>query len=91
MKGGIIASADQDILPANVPLLINKYNALAGDWESSAIAHISKKNNIKCYIIRGITDVVYTTGSETYGNMSVFERETEKIMGKLLHILEIII
>jgi len=91
MKTGTSASADQDILPAHGTLLINKYNAPAGHWESNAIAHISMKNNIKCYIIRGITDVVNETGSEASGTMSIFERETRKIMEKLLHILEIII
>lgn len=84
---GIIASGDQDLLPGYVPLLARKYGAVAGDWESAAIAHICKKNNVKCYIIRGITDIVHKHGSEAYGNIQLYEAETKKVMKKLLDCL----
>jgi len=83
-----IVSADQDLFPEKIEMLSKKYGASAGDWESSAIAHVAKKNNVKCYIIRGITDVVYPTGSATYGDYRTFERETEKVMFKLVKLLE---
>lgn len=83
-----IVSADQDLSPKNIEALYKSYGALAGDWESSAIAHVAKKNKVECYIIRGITDIVYPAGSETYGDYAVFERETEKVMGRLVKLLE---
>jgi len=85
---GPIASADQDLLPGNVASLHRQYGALAGDWESSAIAHTAKKNKVQCYIIRGITDIVHPAGSETYGDYAAFERETEKVMRRLVKIMQ---
>lgn len=95
MKNGIkissIVSADQDLIPDNINKLYNKYGAFAGDWESSAIAHVAKKSKVKCYILRGITDIVYPSGSKTYGNFNEFEKETEIVMKKLVKYLELII
>lgn len=86
-----IASGDQDLSPAIIPHLAERFNAAAGDWESSAIAHVAKKNGITCHIIRGISDVVFPEGSEAYGNLSGYERETEIIMNKLLELLPCIL
>ncbi len=86
-----IVSADQDLSPQKIEALHKSYGACAGDWESSAIAHVAKKNGIECYIIRGITDIVYPAGSETYGDFAAFERETEKVMRKLVKLLESIL
>jgi adenosylhomocysteine nucleosidase len=88
IKISSIVSADQDLAPGNINILHNKYGAFAGDWESSAIAHIAKKNNVKCYILRGITDIVYQSGSGVYGNYTEFEKESEMVMGKLFGCLE---
>lgn len=86
-----IVSADQDLVPGRIDSLYKKYGASAGDWESSAIAHVAGKNKVKCYIIRGITDIVYQTGSETYGNYDEFEKGTLLVMDKLVKYLKIII
>ncbi len=91
IKISSIVSADQDLMPGNVNILHKKYGAFAGDWESSAIAHVAKKNNVKCYIIRGITDIVYQSGSNTYGNYSEFEKATGIVMKKLIDCLKLII
>lgn len=83
-RKGILVSADRDLDPAEIPFLKKKYGAVAGDWESGAIAHVAKRNRVKLYIVRGITDVVDGAGSETYGNYGAFEREAKAIMKKLL-------
>jgi len=83
-----MVSADQHLDPSRIPYLRKHYNAIAGDWESSAIAHVAKKNKTRCYIIRGITDIVDKSGSETYGNIQSFEEESRVIMGKLVSLLE---
>jgi hypothetical protein len=49
---------------------------------------VAKKNKTRCYIIRGITDIVDKSGSETYGNIQSFEEESRVIMGKLVSLLE---
>jgi 1,2-diacylglycerol 3-beta-galactosyltransferase len=79
-----MVSADQDLDPALVPLLKEKYGAIAGDWESGAIAWAAKQNNTSCIILRGVSDIVGDTGSETYGNEEAFFQSAEEIMHALL-------
>lgn len=88
IRKSAMVSADQDLDPSRIPHLRKHYNAIAGDWESSAIAHVAKKNNTRCYILRGITDIVDKTGSEAYGNIRSFEEESRVIMKKLISLLE---
>jgi adenosylhomocysteine nucleosidase len=88
IRKSAMVSADQDLDPLRIPHLRKHYNAIAGDWESSAIAHVAKKNTTRCYILRGITDIVDRTGSEAYGNIQGFEKESKVIMEKLVSLLE---
>ena len=87
VRKGRIVSADRDIRPADVATLIRKYDADVADWESSAIAHVAKRNQTPVYIIRGVTDVVSDAGSEAYGNLEGFEAEAQKILGRLVELL----
>ncbi len=91
VKTSSLASADQDLFPDKIDMLNRKYGVIAGDWESSAIAHVAGKNNVKCYVVRGITDIVYPAGSNTYGNYGEFEKETASVMVKLVELLKKII
>lgn len=88
VRKGRIASADRDIRPADVDMLIRKYDADVADWESSAIAHVARRNQTPVYILRGVTDVVSHAGSEAYGNLEGFEAEAQKILARLLALLE---
>ncbi|TAL31765.1 MAG: hypothetical protein EPN93_16935 [Spirochaetes bacterium] len=88
---GIVVSADQDIDPKNIPGLVRKYGAVAGDWESSAIAHVAKKNGTRLVILRGVSDIVDAKGSETYGNLGAFEEACRTIMKALLEKLPLIL
>ncbi len=54
-----IASGDQDLNPDLIPRLRERpFSAIAADWESGAIAYVSKKNRTRCLILRGVSDVV---------------------------------
>jgi adenosylhomocysteine nucleosidase len=83
VRRGILLSADRDIVPADIPLLIEKYNALAADWESGAIAWVAQKNNVPCLILRAVSDLVAASGGEAYGDYELFRRRTGEIMARL--------
>ncbi len=80
---GLLVSADRDIVVEDIPMLIEKYNAVAADWESGAIAWVAKKNNIRALILRGVTDLVGGDGGEAYGNIELFHERTKTVMRQL--------
>jgi adenosylhomocysteine nucleosidase len=84
---GPLVSADRDILAADIPMLIQKYGAVAADWESGAIAWVAKKNCVHCLILRGVSDLVGVEGGEAYGNIGLFHEKTKNVMEKLLALL----
>jgi adenosylhomocysteine nucleosidase len=82
-----IATADQDLDPKNIEYLYEKYGALAADWESGAIAYVaSKNNNIRCLILRGVSDVVDSQNSKPSSNKAISEG-TRTVMKKLIDAL----
>lgn len=84
----VMASADQDLNPERIGELMEIYGAFAADWESGAIAYVGwKKNGVKCLIVRGVSDVLGTTGSEIYENPETFSRRVRVIMPGLLKAL----
>ena len=80
---GLLVSADRDILVNDIPLLIEKYDAVAADWESGAIAWVAQKNNIRVLILRAVTDLVGGEGGEAYGNIELFHERTKTMMREL--------
>ena len=78
-----LVSADRDLKPDQIESLKKEYNAIAGDWESGAIAYVATRNKTKVLILRGVTDVVSTAKGEAYGNIELFAQRTEEIMTKL--------
>ena len=80
---GLLVSADRDIVSSDIPNLIKKYNAVAADWESGAIAWVAQKNGIKCLILRGVTDLVSTEAGEAYGDYDLFSQRTKEVMRDL--------
>ncbi len=80
---GLLVSADRDIVIDDIPSLIEKYDAVAADWESGAIAWVARKNGIKCLILRGVSDLVSSEAGEAYGNYELFSQRTKEIMRKL--------
>jgi len=80
----LLVSADRDIVPAQLSELAAKYKAVAGDWESGAIAYTCARNKQRVLILRGISDLVHTEGGEAYGNMPAFEEGARIVMQRLL-------
>ncbi len=64
-------------------MLIQKYQAVAADWESGAIAWVAKRNGVRPLILRGVTDLVGVSGGEAYGDYELFIQRTREIMKKL--------
>jgi adenosylhomocysteine nucleosidase len=84
---GLLVSADRDIVVEDIPMLIQKYNAVAADWESGAIAWVAKRNGVRCLILRGVTDLVGGSGGEAYGNLELFHQRTKSVMKNLFDLL----
>jgi adenosylhomocysteine nucleosidase len=80
---GLLVSADRDIVVEDIPMLIEKYDAVAADWESGAIAWVAKKNNIRVLILRAVSDLVGGDGGEAYGNLELFHQRTKTVMKDL--------
>jgi adenosylhomocysteine nucleosidase len=81
---GLLVSADRDIVVGDIPMLIEKYDAVAADWESGAIAWVAKKNSTRLLILRGVTDLVGGDGGEAYGNIELFHKRTKEVMKTLI-------
>lgn len=84
VRRGPLASADRDLSPADLDRLQKSYGAIAGDWESGAIAWVARRNGVPVLILRGVSDVVGASGSEAYGNLAAFEAGTRVVMKRLL-------
>lgn len=82
VRKGIIASADSDLPPDKIAYL-KSMGAIAGDWESAALAWVAKKNAARLLILRGVSDLVSETGGEAYDNLSLYQERTKAIMQKL--------
>ena len=83
----LLVSGDRDLLVEDLPMLKSKYGAVAGDWESGAIAWVAKRNDVRCLILRAVTDVVGVAGSPAYGDLDYFLQGTREIMGQLVNML----
>ncbi len=75
---------DRDLLKEDIPWLVDKFSAVAADWESGAIAYVASRNKIPVLILRGVTDLVGETGGEAYGNMGLFACNAATIMDELV-------
>jgi adenosylhomocysteine nucleosidase len=84
VKKALLISADRDLIPDELSALRSEYNAIAGDWETGAIAYVCKRNHRKTLILRGVTDLVSSNKGEAYNNFSLFEQRTELVIMRLL-------
>ncbi len=79
-----LVSGDRDLFWNDVPKLKAEYGAIAGDWESGAIAWVALKNHTKCLILRGVSDLVGAGGGEAYdGKVNYYYENTAMIMKSL--------
>ena len=82
-----LVSADRDLLAEDIPMLKERYAAVAGDWESGAIAWVAARNQVRTLILRGVTDLVDGAGSPAYGDLAYFELAAAEIIAKLVRSL----
>jgi adenosylhomocysteine nucleosidase len=84
----LLVSADRDLIAEDIPQLISHYGAAVGDWESGAIAWVAKRNQVRCLILRGVTDLVGSRGGEAYGgNIQVFVENAASMLASLIKYL----
>lgn len=83
----LLVSADRDLQPTDIEMLASRYGAIAGDWESGAIAYVSARNSRHCVILKGVSDLVGEDGGEAYGKGHVFENGATSVMAELLEAL----
>ena len=84
---GLLVSGDRDIVRGDIPELVRKYDAVAADWESGAIAWVAKRNSQKLLILRGVSDLVGEDSDEVYGEYELFEARAREIMRRLMEAL----
>jgi adenosylhomocysteine nucleosidase len=84
VRRGLLVSADRDICPVDIPMLHTRFGAVAADWESGAIAWVCARNNTRCLILRGVSDLVSEAGGEAYQAMQVFQDGARRVMQGLL-------
>lgn len=84
---GLLVSADRDIVAEDIPMLIQKFGAVAADWESGAIAWVAKRNGTRLLILRAVSDLVGGDGGEAYGNYDLFIARTKEVMRGLFEML----
>jgi len=87
VRRSLLVSGDRDLLSKDVPDLAARYGAVAGDWESAAIAWTAARNQTPVLILRGVTDLVGNLGGEAYGNLTLFEAAAGEVLGKLIEAL----
>jgi adenosylhomocysteine nucleosidase len=80
----MLLSADRDIVAGEVAGLRGRFGAIAADWESGAIAHVAARNDTRCLILRGVTDLVNHETGEAYGRPELFVARTGEMMARLL-------
>jgi adenosylhomocysteine nucleosidase len=84
----LLVSADRDVLAADIPWLKAEFGAVAGDWESAAIAWVAARHQTPCLILRGVSDLIGGSGGEAYdGNIHVFVEGTTGILRCLIKAL----
>jgi adenosylhomocysteine nucleosidase len=84
-------SADRDLVPSETPDLVRRFDAVAADWESSAIAYVANKRNVRLLIVRAVSDLVDTHRGEAIGALALFQNEAAKIMRSLLADLDVLV
>ncbi len=83
----LLVSADRDLVIDEIAHLKATYGAVAGDWESGAIAWVAARNKTRCLILRGVSDLVSHERGEAYSNYELFVDGTTQVLRKLVDAL----
>ena len=62
----------------------SRYHPTAVDWESGAIAWVTKRNGTPLLIMRGVSDLVSFERGEAEGNGALWVENTRRIMSTLI-------
>ncbi|HNF95292.1 MAG TPA: hypothetical protein PLQ75_11630, partial [Anaerolineales bacterium] len=65
--------------PAQIAYL-KSLGAIAGDWETGALAWVANKNAARLLILRGVSDLVNEKAGEAYDNLQLFQDRTDEVM-----------
>lgn len=84
VQTSLLVSGDRDLVPAELAELEQRYHAVAGDWESGAIAYTAARNHQRVLILRGVSDLVSPVGGEAYGQPGAFAEGAAIVMRRLL-------
>ena len=85
VRRSVLASADRDLVREEVHELAARFGAVAGDWESGAIAWVAARHGTPCLILRGVTDLVSDVNADAYeGNLDVWIEATDRVMRTLV-------
>jgi adenosylhomocysteine nucleosidase len=84
VRRSLLISGDRDLLVEEIPNLKSHFGAVAGDWESGAIAWVAARNSVHLLILRGVTDLVGGSGGEAYDNLQLFEEAALRILIQLI-------
>ncbi|MEM7020112.1 MAG: 5'-methylthioadenosine/S-adenosylhomocysteine nucleosidase [Pseudomonadota bacterium] len=89
---GVHPSADRDLDSKQIGFLINKFSAVAVDWESGAIAWTANRNTVPCLIVRAVTDLVGSQSADAYEDDGQwFKQQTHTVMQALNSSLPLIL
>ncbi len=81
----VLISGDRDLFREEVQELAARYGAVAGDWESGAIAWVAARHGTRCVILRGVTDLVGGMSGDAYdGNLQVWIEAMAGVMRSLV-------
>ena len=89
LNTGILATADKPVVMWKDYQELKENNITIADTESAAIAYICKANNVKCVIIKGISDFPTNENESTKedsheGQLNVFLTNIPIIMNKII-------
>jgi adenosylhomocysteine nucleosidase len=83
----LLVSGDRDLLAGEIPFLKERFGAVAGDWESGAIAWVARRNGVRLLVLRAVSDLVGSDGGEAYGDYERFKQAAREIMRRLVEAL----
>jgi adenosylhomocysteine nucleosidase len=86
-----LVSGDRDLRPIDLEDLVRRYDAVAADWESAAIAYVASRRETPLAIVRAVSDLVSSSGGEAIGDLPQFQDAAASVMRRLLDELPAII
>lgn len=84
VRRAVLVSADRDLVCPEIASLKARFGAVAGDWESGAIAWVAARNGVRAVILRGVSDLVDSEGGEAYGAVGVYAEGAKRVMRDLV-------